>query len=91
MTKKYLKSWYLYYKLRQKIISDYGTFFTNYGKKLLQITSKICYGSSYFSKLLVIIRNYIDLYCKLQQFSKLLQIVSGFINCALTLTPPEYQ
>ena len=49
------------------------------------------YDCSCFPKLLVIITNCVNVYCKLLQFSKLLEITSGFINCVVTLTPPAYQ
>ena len=59
MAKNYYKLRHIYYKLQQNIIRTYG-------KKLLQISSKIYDG--------MIITNCVYIYYKLLQFSKLLQI-----------------
>ena len=59
MVKNYYKLRHIYCKLQQNIIRTYG-------KKLLQISSKIYDG--------MIITNCVCIYYKLLQFSKLLQI-----------------
>ena len=65
-----------------KIITNYNTFMTNYdrkynkyGKKVLQITSEIYYKLRQLKFLQII-----DDYCKLQQFSMLLQTTSKTIT-----------
>ena len=43
-----------YYKLRQCVITNYGSFITNYGKMLLQITAAFCVITNYGNTLLQI-------------------------------------
>ena len=64
-----------YYKLRQKFITNYGTFITNYGKKLLQITAALIFVK------FKIITNYVKFYYILRQLLVLLQITAGITNC----------
>ena len=86
-TEGYYKLRHFYYKLRQKVITNYienllqiiSKFITNYIENLLQIISKIYY--KLYQNLLQIISkfitNYIKIYCKL--YRNLLQITAAQI------------
>ena len=54
--------------------SNYSSFITNYGKKLLQITAALIFAK------FKIITNYVKFYYKLQQLLVLLQITAGIKN-----------
>ena len=63
-----------YYKLRQKIITNYGSFITNYNSGLLQITAALSVEK------FKTIANYINFYYILWQFLVLLQITAGITS-----------
>ena len=54
--------------------SNYSSFITNYGKKLLQITAALIFAK------FKIITNYVKFYYKLQQLLVLLQITARIKN-----------
>ena len=70
-----------YYRLQQKVITNYNTFITNYNKMFYKLDQKFItnYDISNFPKLLMIITNCINSYYKVRLFSKLLQIRSKII------------
>ena len=76
----YYKLWQFYYQLRQCVITNYGSFITNHGKHLLQITTK-----NYYKLRKVLLQNLPQVLLQILHIAAVSSIITNYgkFNCKL--------